>query len=250
MLGCCFEIDEVWSMSALAKSLQNLPAIVPKELWDREYTSLRSIPSSSREEPAKALVLFSELMSLSAPAKVLDAGCGNGRNAIYLARRGCRVAALDFSEAALAQVQSRVRANRLEGQVSTIKHAIDDPLPFEKGSFDAVLDCYTFCHFLADDAAESFWNEMHRVTRPSGFLLSLVFSPQDSYYAQYNTENSSIVRDPSNGIWKRLYTEKEIKAFFARQFLLRYFAKFEFEDIVHGSPYRRVILASVLQKQL
>jgi hypothetical protein len=104
-----------------------------------------------------------------------------------------------------------------------------------------------FCHFLTEEVAESFWGEMSRLTRKGGSLLSLVFSPEDAYYAQY-TDGSQIVCDPTNEICKRLYTEGEIRCFFGRWFTVRYFARFEFEDIVRGRPYRRVILASVLQR--
>lgn len=226
----------------------DFPPVVPRELWEREYTLVHSIPSSLREEPAKALVLFSELLRFNGPARVLDVGCGNGRNAIYLAARGCDVSAVDSSEAAIKQAESRVKANGLEDRVHVIRHAIDGTLPFESESFDAILDCYTFCHFLADEAADSFWRNMSRLTRVGGSVLSLVFSPDDAYYSQYRVDTSPIVCDPTNGICKRLYTEDEIKRSLGRWFTMRYFTKFEFEDIVHGKPYLRVILAAVLQK--
>src|SRR5690348_7496985 len=38
---------------------------------------------------------------LLAPGRVLELGCGNGRNAAYLASQGCRVDAVDFSAAAI-----------------------------------------------------------------------------------------------------------------------------------------------------
>jgi methylase of polypeptide subunit release factors len=38
------------------------------------------------------------------PGRVLELGCGNGRNATYLASQGCSVDAVDFSEAALTCV--------------------------------------------------------------------------------------------------------------------------------------------------
>src|SRR2546426_830104 len=66
-------------------------------LWDQEYDKFQVIPSSTRPLPSKALLLFEHCLPLSESADVLDAGCGTGRNAVYLARRGCRVTALDFS---------------------------------------------------------------------------------------------------------------------------------------------------------
>ena len=44
---------------------------------------------------------------LLAPGRVLELGCGPGRNAIYLARLGCSVDAVDFSARAIGWAQER-----------------------------------------------------------------------------------------------------------------------------------------------
>src|ERR1051326_4638567 len=74
---------------------------VEADLWDREYDVLRVIPSSTRTLPSKPLLLFSELLNFQKMDRVLDAGCGIGRNTIYLAQKGCRIDAVDLSAAAL-----------------------------------------------------------------------------------------------------------------------------------------------------
>jgi len=227
------------------------PEIVPRELWEEEYNLRRCIPSSTREEPAKALVLFSELLNLRGPVRILDAGCGNGRNSIYLAKRGCRVTAVDFSVAAIGETRRRVVESGVTENVAIVEYFLDDPAPFAEESFDFVLDAYTSCHFLTEEAARRFWSDMARVTRSEGHLLSILFTPEDEYYAQYLRGNSKerLVCDPANKISKRLYTEEESKAFFAQYFKLKYFAKFEFDDFVNAQSYRRVVLTSVLQKR-
>jgi ribosome-associated toxin RatA of RatAB toxin-antitoxin module len=91
---------------------------------------------------------------------------------------------------------------------------------------------------------------MERVTKPGGYLLSIVFSTEDEYYAEFlkNRPDGTIVCDPANGIWKRLYSEQEIKSFFSKQFELKYFVKFEFSDCVLGNTFKRVLFTSVLRK--
>jgi SAM-dependent methyltransferase len=224
---------------------------VPRETWDREYSSVQAIPSSTREEPAKALVLFADLMGLANGKSVLDAGCGNGRNAIYLAKRGCEVTAVDFSAEAVKETKRRALVAGVEKKVNVIDRFIDDPLPFPEHSFDAVLDCYTFCHFLDADKGLRFWRESERLVNSEGHLFSIVFSPEDTYYAQFvsrERNEETIVTDPSNNVTKRLYTEKEIKDYFSHIFRYQFFAKFEFFDIVHGNPFKRVVYVSVLKK--
>lgn len=228
-----------------------LRRFVPRETWDREYSSVQAIPSSTREEPAKALVLFADLMGLASGKRVLDAGCGNGRNAIYLAKRGCEVTAVDFSAEAVKETKRRAAAAGLEKKVNVIECFIDDPLPFPEHSFDAVLDCYTFCHFLDPDLGLRFWHEAERLINRDGQLFSIVFSPEDAYYAQFVPQEHNdqiIVTDPSNGVSKRLYGEEQIKHYFEQLFRYKFFSKFEFFDIVHGQNFKRVVFISVLKK--
>lgn len=224
---------------------------VPRETWDREYSSVQAIPSSIREEPAKALVLFADLMGLTNGKKVLDAGCGNGRNAIYLAKRGCEVTAVDFSAEAVKETKRRALVAGLEKKINVIERFIDNPLPFPEDSFDAVLDCYTFCHFLAPDLGLRFWREAERLIASDGKLFSIVFSPEDTYYAQFlpqKHDDQIIVTDPSNGVTKRLYSEEQITHYFEQMFRYQFFSKFEFFDIVHGRQFKRVVFVSVLKK--
>ena len=224
--------------------------MVPRESWEEEFGVIRAIPSSARPEPAKPLLLFSEMLGLDSSMKVLDAGAGNGRNAIYLAKRGCNVTALDFSDFALKETQRKSAEAGVSDKVAIVRHSLPNPTPFREESFDFVLDAYLFCHFLRDDVRSSFWRDMDRVTKRGGRLLSIVFSVEDEYYAQLlnKSPGGSVVCDPANGIWKRLYSERQIKEFFSQQFYLEYFSKFEFDDDVYGDTYRRVVFTSVLAK--
>src|ERR1700712_2743319 len=84
-------------------------------------------------------------LALPAGARILDAGCGSGRNMVELARRGT-VAGVELAASSLEVARARgvgeVRAGSLE-----------EPLPFEDGAFDLAVALDVLEH-LRDDARE------------------------------------------------------------------------------------------------
>lgn len=221
-----------------------------QKVWDYEYAEAQVIPSSTRGAPSQALLLFSELLGFRNMKRALDAGCGNGRNSLYLACLGLQVVALDFSPVALAEVRKRASKADLLDKITEHEHNLEVQLPFEPESFDLCLDFYVFCHFLNEQLKRHYVAELWRVTKPGGYTLSALFSPCDEYYRGFVTTGGEpiIVKDPANGIVKQLYTKENFKKWFVPPFEIRYFAEFEFDDVVQGKSYHRNILAMALQR--
>ena len=216
------------------------------ELWDREYGVLHVIPSSRREAPSKALLLAAKLFDLRPGLRVLDLGCGNGRNAIFLAKLGCEAHAVDFSEVAVKECQKRAARENVAEQIHTYHQSFFSPLPLPKHSFDLVLDIYVLCHFLTDSEHREYLELISRMVKPDGRVISVVFSNDDEYYQAMPRVEPSFVEDPINGIAKRLFTEIEIKSIYDH-LDLEYFLKFEFDDVVLGKTFRRRIYTSILR---
>jgi SAM-dependent methyltransferase len=71
-----------------------------REFWERRWTQvLRDHPDMVASRPPNAY-FRTEVADLT-PGRALDAGCGNGTEAIWLASSGWRVTGVDFSTAAL-----------------------------------------------------------------------------------------------------------------------------------------------------
>jgi len=96
------------------------------------------------------------------PARVLDAGCGTGRNLVEFGVLG-RVTGVEPSESAVEYCR---RHRALE-----VVHAAVEALPFDDSSFDVVMALDVLEHVTEDTRA---LRELRRVTRPGGMLLATV----------------------------------------------------------------------------
>jgi SAM-dependent methyltransferase len=106
--------------------------------------------------------------------RVLDVACGAGNAAIPAAKAGARVTGLDLApnllEAGRAQATAAgVEIEWVEGDAES--------LPFEDGSFDAVLS--TFGHMFAPRHQETA-DEMARVCRTGGVIGLCTWTPEGS----------------------------------------------------------------------
>lgn len=119
------------------------------------------------------IYVFDQLLrgNLLPGMRILDAGCGSGRNLRYMLGAGFDVWAVDGSPEAAAAVRGMVGELRPELPRERVQVALLDRLPFADASFDAVI-CNSVLHF-ADGAAHfrAMVRELWRVLRPGGLLF-------------------------------------------------------------------------------
>ncbi|WP_181958203.1 class I SAM-dependent methyltransferase [Nonomuraea deserti] len=142
--------------------------------------------------------------------RVLDLGCGGGRHAFEVLRRGADVTAFDMDQAELDSVAAMFAAMDKAGEVpeggagDTVQGTALD-MPFDDGAFDRVIAAEVLEHIPDDMAA---MREIFRVLRPGGTAAVTVpsFLPERICWAldeDYHTAPGGHVR---------IYTLAELSA--------------------------------------
>ena len=108
--------------------------------------------------------------------RVLDMGCGGGRHAFALFKRGAEVVALDYSHKDLVEVRTMLGAIRVEGEAPEAAQAWTVQgtaygLPFPDATFDRVIAAEVLEHLPADTDAMA---ELFRVLKPGGLIAVTV----------------------------------------------------------------------------
>ncbi|MGK8524930.1 SAM-dependent methyltransferase [Nocardia asteroides] len=152
--------DETWSQYSKVWS-DNQNHALHFGYWD-------SSTSSHPDSLVKTNVKMASLLTLRPGMDVLDAGCGVGGTAMWLAENyRVKVRGLTISEKQIALGRRYVRGRGLDDLVSLhLADYCDTGLPDE--SFDVVWAQESLCHA---PAKEAFLREAHRLLRPNGQLI-------------------------------------------------------------------------------
>jgi len=116
------------------------------------------------------IYVFDQILrgNIAAGMRILDAGCGYGRNLVHLLREGCEIFALDADAKAVDHVR------RLSASLSTglppenFQVGLIEQMPYADEFADVVI-CNSVLHFSRD---EDHFQAQWRVLRPGGLFFS------------------------------------------------------------------------------
>ena len=183
-----------------------------KSMWDTKYSHSQYVFGKT---PAKFLAANFDY--IPSGSTVLDIGMGEGRNAVFLARKGYKVVGIDISSVAVRK--ARALAQEFGVRIETIVASMTD-YKIPDASYDAII-----CFYYVE---RSLHEKMMKWLRPGGILI-------------YEAHTENQLKVPGNEHYSRKYLLRpgELLGLFPALKLLKY------EEPPHHKEYTTSI---ILQK--
>jgi len=195
--------------------------------WDKEYTNPGHLKLSMNE--SEDLAKFTRWIArrkgiqpiLSPEQSAFDAGCGNGRNLIFLNQSfEMKGIGVDISSAAIAQAKAASKGLPLAYYVGSV----GDALPASDESQSLALDMMA-SHFLNEKERIELRDELYRILQPGGFLFLKTFLKDgDLHTARLLKDHPGTEPDtyihPIMGVAEHVYTEESLVAFLSEKFIV------------------------------
>lgn len=124
------------------------------------------------------IYLFDQILKnrFAATMKILDAGCGGGRNLVYFLRSGFEVFGVDRNADAINYVRRLSQTLAPENPTENFQISSVEKMPFADASFDVVISSAVL-HFAENERQfDEMLREMRRVLKPSGMLFARMAS--------------------------------------------------------------------------
>lgn len=119
------------------------------------------------------IYIFDQILrgNIAPGMRVLDAGCGYGRNLVYLLREGCEIFALDLNSDGVKHVRQLATALQSGLRADNFQVGVIERMPFPDAFADVVI-CSAVLHFARDEEHfRAMLLELWRVLRPGGMLF-------------------------------------------------------------------------------
>lgn len=163
-----------------------------KDEWEKIYKD-KSTPWDTNS-PDNLLVKLVEKNKIK-PCKVIDFGCGTGNEAIFLAKKGFSVTAIDISKNAIREAKRRAKESGVKCKF--LAKDIIDISTKEKYNFGIDRCCF---HFIGAEKRSVYLKNLSSILKPDSFFILTVSSDKDT------------VPGPNQ------FSRKEIREFFSQDF--------------------------------
>jgi len=177
-----------------------------KEEFENLYEKQGEAPWTF-EHPTEEIVILFEKGEIK--GKILEIGCGEGHNAIYLASKGLDVTAIDFSENALKHARQHAKKARVECNFLTKDY---HNLESINNKFDFIFDWRFFHELINEKDRNDYLDDIKRLLDENGKYLSVSFSGDSKLFG------TGLLRKAPTGITLFFPTLHEAEKIFGKNF--------------------------------
>ena len=152
----------------LSSTVLRRKTFMSQPFWEKAYADLAT-PAIRGGEPSQEICdIASQLPSAS---KVLDLGCGEGRNTLFLAEFGFRVTAVDISETGIHKLNVLARERNLE-----IRSEVADMRTYQFTDLFDLIVSHGCLHLVERESWRQLIPRFKAHTNPGGFNVVVVFT--------------------------------------------------------------------------
>lgn len=134
--------------------------------------------------------------------KVLDIGAGDGKDSLFLAKKGFHVLAIDSSAYFIHKINQLAKIHNTK-----INTVIADATTYPFENYDIII-CNNVLHFLKNEQIKELINKMKKHTKPCGLNIISTF--------QENKTGDIDLTDFYSD-WKILHYKKDLNSYFAQK---------------------------------
>ena len=149
--------------------------------------------------------------------RILELGCGQGRDTIFFASNGFDVHAIDASKVAIENINQRKGQKNISLDLRHFKAR--QALPYDSSYFDAVYSHMFYNMRFTDEELRSLFKESNRVLKNNGLLYFSVRSDKDVLYNKGKKIDNNIYE--INGFQIRFFTKRQIQSFLENYFEIK-----------------------------
>jgi len=210
--------------------------------WDKVYGNKKPYWGT---KPDHILEKYADLVP---KGPVLDLGAGEGRNALFFARKGYQVEAVDISYKALEKCRKWAKQLKL-----TVKTEAHDLVTYDiiPGKYTLII-CAWVLNFFKKGAADEIIKQVKRGLKQGGFAYIVVFSTSEPHFKERKQELEMVEK---NTFYLRrirsyvhYFTRSEVLSYF-RDYKTIYCVEGIELDTSHAQPHHHGIVEYVGQKQ-
>lgn len=224
-----------------------------KNAWEKEYQNPTFL--TKEMEPQADTVRFFKFLKKEKKfsyegKKLIDLGCGTGRNSFYAYELGLDASGIDISKTAISEGVRYAKERNL--LVDLKVGSIGEKLVWNDETFDIALDV-TSSNSLSEQEREIYFEEMYRVLKQGGYVYVKALCKDGDTNAKEllkrfpGSEQDTYIL-PEQKITERVWAKKDFVDFYSRTFNILHLEVKESYTTMGDRRYKRRFWICYLQK--